>query len=123
MNPMRHWSLALAAGLLLALGGCGRDDDVVAVAAPPVAVAPVRAVEVRDRIEAVGQLVRHAEAEGRPVSDYVGESAAAVNPHLSSIRPEWWDVTAGLERRSVSGGSAPSAVRDPFEEARARLEG
>jgi argininosuccinate lyase len=73
--------------------------------------------------EAVGQLVRHAEAEGRPVSDYVGESAAAVNPHLSSIRPEWWDVTAGLERRSVSGGSAPSAVRDQFEEARARLEG
>jgi argininosuccinate lyase len=76
----------------------------------------------RSAHKAVGQLVRHAEAEGRPVSDYVGEAAAAVHPALSAIRPEWWDVAAALERRSVAGGSASAAVRDQLRAARDRLD-
>jgi argininosuccinate lyase len=80
-------------------------------------------VPFRSAHEAVGRLVRHAEVEGRPVSDYAGEAAAAVHPHLSVIRPEWWDVKEALERRSVSGGSAPAAVRAQLEAARQLLEG
>ena len=73
--------------------------------------------------EAMGRLVQRAEAEGRHLSDFVGEKAADVDPSLSSIRPEWWDVGAALERRSVAGGSSPAAVRDQLEEARTRLDG
>ena len=80
-------------------------------------------VPFRSAHEAVGRLVRHAEVEGRPVSDFAGEAAAAVHPHLSVIRPEWWDVKEALERRSVSGGSAPAAVRAQLEAARQLLEG
>jgi argininosuccinate lyase len=71
---------------------------------------------------AVGRLVNRAEADGRPLSDYVGEKAAAVDPALAAIRPEWWSVDAALERRSVAGGSAPSAVFDQLRKAKARLD-
>jgi argininosuccinate lyase len=80
-------------------------------------------VPFRSAHEAVGQLVRHAESEGRPLSDYAGARAAAVDPVLSSIRPEWWDMAAALERRSVTGGSAPASVRRQLQEAENRLDG
>ena len=77
----------------------------------------------RSAHEAMGRLVQRAEAEGRHLSDFVGEKAADVDPSLASIRPEGWDVGAALERRSVAGGSSPAAVRDQLEEARTRLDG
>ena len=73
--------------------------------------------------EAMGRLVGQAEAEGRDLSDFVGEKAANVDPSLASIRPEWWDVRAALERRSVAGGSSPASVRHQLDEARTRLDG
>ncbi len=73
--------------------------------------------------EAVGRLVRQAGAEGRPLSDFVGDKAAAVDPALAAIGPAWWDVAAALERRSVAGGSSAAAVRDQLREARSRLAG
>jgi argininosuccinate lyase len=57
------------------------------------------------------------------LSDYAGARAAAVDPVLSSIRPEWWDMAAALERRSVTGGSAPASVRRQLQEAENRLDG
>jgi argininosuccinate lyase len=73
--------------------------------------------------EAVGRLVRQAEAEGRSLSDFVGAKAATVDPALASIEDEWWDATKALQRRSAAGGSSPEAVRAQLDEARARLDG
>jgi argininosuccinate lyase len=69
----------------------------------------------------VGRLIRHAEETGQVLPDFTGPDAAAVDPHLSAIRPEWWDARAALDRRSVGCGSAPDAVRRQLEEARSRL--
>jgi argininosuccinate lyase len=80
-------------------------------------------VPFRSAHEAVGRLVRRAEADGRPLTDYVGAEAAAVDPVLVAIRPEWWSVEAALERRVVAGGSAPAAVRDQLRAAQVRLDG
>jgi argininosuccinate lyase len=80
-------------------------------------------VPFRSAHEAMGRLVQRAEAEGRHLSDFVGEKAADVDSSLASIRPEWWDVGAALERRSVTGGSSPGSVRNQIAEARNRLDG
>ena len=80
-------------------------------------------VPFRSAHDAMGRLVQQAEAEGRDLSDFVGEEAANVDPSLAAIRPEWWDVRAALERRSVAGGSSPASVRHQLEEARTRLDG
>lgn len=80
-------------------------------------------VPFRTAHEAVGRLVRQAEAEGRSVSEFTGEKAAAVAPALASIEDEWWDVAKALRRRSAAGGSSPETVRVQLDEARARLEG
>jgi argininosuccinate lyase len=80
-------------------------------------------VPFRSAHEAVGRLVRQAELDERSLSDYVGDASAEVDPVLASIRPEWWDVKAALDRRSVAGGSAPAAVQDQLQAARARLDG
>jgi len=79
-------------------------------------------VPFRAAHEAVGRLVRRAEQDGRPLSSYAGDEAAGVDPVLAAIQPGWWDVSAALERRSATGGSAPAAVRDQLREARARLD-
>jgi len=73
--------------------------------------------------EAVGRLVRKAEAEGRSLSEFVGGKAATVDPALASIEDDWWDVADALRRRSTAGGSSPEAVRVQLDEARARLDG
>lgn len=103
------------AGALLALTGCGQHDDIVPVTAPPVAVAEVRAVEVRDRIEAVGQLVaRHeaivaAEVDGRVTEFLCDEgSAAETGEVVLEIDPE---------RRKLE----LAAARARLDQARARL--
>jgi argininosuccinate lyase len=75
-------------------------------------------VPFRTAHEAVGLLVRRAETEDRALPEYSGEEAAAVHPALGALRPEWWDVDAALERRSVQGGSAPAAVRVQLDRAR-----
>ncbi len=80
-------------------------------------------VPFRTAHEAVGLLVRQAEAEDRPLSEYSGEEAAAVHPALGALQPEWWDVGPALERRSVQGGSAPAAVRAQLDRARDRVQG
>ncbi|MBT8479125.1 MAG: argininosuccinate lyase [Gemmatimonadetes bacterium] len=77
----------------------------------------------RSAHELVGRLVRQAEAEGCSVSDFVGSKAGMVDPALAVIGPDWWDVAAALERRSVDGGSSAAAVRDQLREARSRLDG
>lgn len=102
-------------GALLALTVCGRDDGAVPVTAPPVAVAEVRAVDVRDRIEAVGQLVaRHeavvaAEVDGR-VTEFLRDegSAAERGEVVLEIDPE---------RREHE----LAAARARLDQARARL--
>ena len=80
-------------------------------------------VPFRTAHEAVGRLVRQAEAEGRALSEFTGEKAAAVDPALAPVEDEWWDVTKALHRRSAAGGSAPGAVRLQLDDARARLDG
>jgi argininosuccinate lyase len=78
-------------------------------------------VPFREAHESVGMLVGRAESEGRLLSDFVGEVAADVHPLLAAIQPDWWDIAAAIERRAVSGGSAPAAVVAQLELARKRL--
>lgn len=80
-------------------------------------------VPFRSAHEAMGRLVRQAEVEESALSDFVGEKASSVDPLLAAIRPEWWNVEAALERRSVAGGSSPGSVRNQIAEARHRLDG
>jgi len=72
--------------------------------------------------EAVGRLVARAEADGRPLSSYDEVELLAVDAVLEDVPPEIWDVKTALERRGVTGGSAPAAVRAEIVEARARLD-
>jgi membrane fusion protein (multidrug efflux system) len=59
----RAWILTCLAGGLIALPGCGVDEEPEkTVQAPPVLVAPVEIRRVVDAIEATGQLVAKAEA-------------------------------------------------------------
>ncbi|HTY18706.1 MAG TPA: efflux RND transporter periplasmic adaptor subunit [Myxococcota bacterium] len=60
---MRRALPALAAALLAAALGCGRDKGAVAIAAPPVMVVPVESQRIEDHIEATGQLLARAEAQ------------------------------------------------------------
>jgi argininosuccinate lyase len=76
----------------------------------------------RSAHELVGELVRRAEREGAPLSDYASEAAADVDPRLGAILPAWWSLEEALERRSLLGGSAPESVREQLAAARARLE-
>ncbi|MCL7970551.1 MAG: argininosuccinate lyase [marine benthic group bacterium] len=80
-------------------------------------------VPFRTAHEAIGLLVRQAETEDRSLSEYSGEESAAVHPALGALRPEWWDVGSALQRRSVQGGSAPTAVRVQLDRARDGLKG
>ncbi len=106
-------SCALAA--LAVATGCVEEERSVVVSAPPVAVASVRAVDVRDRIEAVGQLVaRHdavvaAEVEGR-ITDFLRDEGARVE-HDEVV------LEIDPERRKHE----LAAARARLEQARARL--
>ena len=78
----------------------------------------IRRCKARD-VFGVGMLIlTSVDVEGGPF----GEAAAELDERLAAIRPEWWSVDAALERRSVSGGSAPGSVRDQLAAAHARLE-
>jgi argininosuccinate lyase len=119
-------SLSVLAGTI---GTLAFDEDRAAASISPDMLAADVAEQLaaegmpfRSAHAAVGRLVARAEADGRQLSDYVGEAAAATDPGLASMRPEWWSVEAALERRSLAGGSAPAAVRDQLRKARARLD-
>jgi hypothetical protein len=45
-----------------------------------------------------------------------------VDSLLADSPQDIWDVRAALERRGAIGGSAPDAVKDQLEKARARLK-
>jgi argininosuccinate lyase len=119
-------TLAVLAGMIATMSF---DDERAAAAITPEMLAADVAemlaaggVPFRTAHEAVGRLVRQAEAERRSLSDFAGAKAATVDPALGSIEDEWWDVTKALQRRSAAGGSSREAVRAQFDEARARLD-
>ena len=120
-------TLAVLAGTIATLGFLA--DRAAASITPEMLAADVAellaagGMPFRSAHEAMGRLVQRAETERLPLSDFVGEKAAGVDPALASIRAEWWNVEAALERRSVAGGSSPNAVRDQLAEARSRLDG
>ena len=120
-------TLAVLAGTIATLGFLA--DRAAASITPEMLAADVAellaagGMPFRSAHEAMGRLVQRAETERLPLSDFVGEKAAGVDPALASIRAEWWNVEAALERRSVAGGSSPKAVRDQLAEARSRLDG
>jgi len=100
---------------------CVTAEMLAADLAEHLSARPDTDVSFRMAHDAVGRLVRRAEEEGRSLSSYSAEEAAAVDPLLADAPPEIWDVRAALERRGAIGGSAPDAVRDQLEKARARL--
>jgi len=98
--------LGIAAVLLLGLA-CGRERAAAPPAARPVIVAPVRAVDVEDRIESTGQLLAKEHAE----------IAAEVGGRITQLRVE--------EGASVRAGDVvmeidPERRRLVLEDARAR---
>ena len=120
-------TLAVLTGTIATLGFLA--DRAAAAITPEMLAADIAellaagGVPFRSAHEAMGRLVQQAEAENRALSDFVGDRAAGVDPSLASIRPEWWDVKAALERRSIAGGSSPESVRNQIAEARSRLDG
>lgn len=99
--------LGIAAVLLLDLA-CGRERAAAPPAARPVIVAPVRAVDVEDRIESTGQLLAKEHAE----------IAAEVGGRITQLRVE--------EGASVRAGDVvmeidPERRRLVLEDARARV--
>ena len=120
-------TLAVLTGTIATLGFLA--DRAAAAVTPEMLAADIAellaagGVPFRSAHEAMGRLVQQAEAENRALSDFVGDRAAGVDPSLASIRPEWWDVKAALERRSIAGGSSPESVRNQIAEARSRLDG
>jgi argininosuccinate lyase len=120
-------TLAVLTGTIATLGFLG--DRAAAAITPEMLAADIAellaagGVPFRSAHEAMGRLVRQSEVEGLALAKFVGDRAASVDPCLASIRPEWWDVKAALERRSVAGGSSPESVRNQIAEARSRLDG
>jgi argininosuccinate lyase len=101
---------------------CVTADMLAADLAEHLSARTDREVSFRRAHEAVGRLVRRAEEEGRALSSFSRDEAAAVDSLLADSPQEIWDVRAALERRGAIGGSAPDAVKDQLEKARARLK-
>ena len=99
--------------LALALAACGEDDAPPVAGGAPVAVAPVEAHDVVDRIEATGELVAKAEATvaaqvGGPITVVAVEEGDAVEAGqvLLEIDPERRKLEVDDTRARVAQASA-----------------
>jgi argininosuccinate lyase len=76
----------------------------------------------RDAHGAVGQLIRLSETEKRDLADLPRSAFVTANALFTDDVSDALDVHRSLERRSVSGGTAPTAVRAQLDAARAALK-
>ncbi len=103
----------LVSGLLVALVGCSGEETQRVVAAPRVAVATIRSVDVEDRIEATGELLapNHAEiaaeVSGRITRIFIDEGAPAdAGAAVLEIDPERRELELVTVRAGVVEAAA-----------------
>lgn len=82
-----------------------------------------RGVPFRESHEAVGMLVREAEAEGCSLEDLSDEVFRRAHASFAEDVRDVFSWERSVEARSVPGGTARAAVTDQIAEARRRLEG
>jgi argininosuccinate lyase len=80
-----------------------------------------RGVPFRDAHEVVGALVRRAEAGGGDLDTLDPATIAAAHPSLDAGVHALLDVRAAVARRRSSLGTAPDAVRQQLDRARAAM--
>ena len=81
-----------------------------------------RGLPFRDAHEAVGRAVRAAEDRGLPLDRLPREEWERILPGLGEEVGPLFDVSAALQRRDVSGGTAPSRVRQAIALAETEME-
>jgi membrane fusion protein (multidrug efflux system) len=118
--------LLLALAVALALPGCGNEGEGTVLQAPPVMVAPVELRDVRDRIEATGQLVARSDASvaaqvrGQITRILVEEGVAVPQSQvILEIDPELHRLEVSNQRARVA--EALAQVQDAEREGR-RIE-
>ncbi|MGD0964943.1 MAG: argininosuccinate lyase [Candidatus Acidiferrales bacterium] len=78
-------------------------------------------IPFREAHEIVGKLLRAADREGKSIREMPLERLQEFSPVFGRDLGAFLTVDAALARRSVPGGTAPSAVRASLEDFRARL--
>ncbi|HVP05878.1 MAG TPA: argininosuccinate lyase [Dehalococcoidia bacterium] len=81
-----------------------------------------KGVPFRDAHQAVAELVRYAELQGKPLSELSLEEYRRFSPEFQEDILAL-DVQSSIAARDVPGGTAPNRVRDALAEAKRRLEG
>ncbi|HID87734.1 MAG TPA: argininosuccinate lyase, partial [Anaerolineae bacterium] len=80
-----------------------------------------KGVPFRQSHEIVGRLVRHASKQGLPLSQVSLAEFRRFHPGFDEDVHEVFDVRRSVERRDSPGGTAPRAVREQLEQAKALL--
>jgi argininosuccinate lyase len=80
-----------------------------------------RGVAFREAHKAVGALVREAEARGATLSALAFDVFRAIHPAFEEDALDVFDFARSAAARRVSGATAPAAVREQIEQARACL--
>ena len=75
----------------------------------------------RDAHEAVGNLIREAEAKGCELSALPLQSFSTAHPLFGDDVMEWLDPVQSVARRGVPGGTGPEAVRAQIAAAEAAI--
>lgn len=101
---------ALLATALLAPLGCSRDKTSVAIAAPPVMVAPVEAQRIEDHIEATGELLARADAQ--VASQVQGQVTRIVKDEGSAVAEGEVVLEIDPERRELELRNARAALSE-----------
>ncbi len=83
----------------------------------------VRGVPFREAHHVVGALVRAAEARGVTLSALPFETYRAIHPAFDEDTLDMFDFARSAATRSVTGGTAPAAVRAQIAQARAAVTG
>jgi membrane fusion protein (multidrug efflux system) len=116
----RRWIALLLAAALTVVGGvglgCGEEARTTVVQAPPVLVEPVRVQDVRDRIEATGQLLARSKATlaaqvgGQITRIHVDEGASVESGQvILEIDPELRHLEVSSQRARVTEARAQLA--------------
>lgn len=96
-----------------------RDEGIVATEAADYLVK--KGVPFRQAHETVGKLVHDSEREGSRFSEWPLVKLKGYSSAIDSDFPAALTVEAALNRRNVTGGTAPAAVRNALNDARERL--
>jgi argininosuccinate lyase len=98
---------------------CVQEQGLVATEAADYLVA--KGIPFREAHEIVGKLVRDSEAANQRFTEWPVEKLRAYSSKFAADFSSATTVEASLSRRNSRGGTAPAAVRQALDEAKARL--